>query len=266
MSSDTTEIPFQRLLSMSGGYRRDSGYAKYGNSYDYGNGCSGNGYRSDYTPRASYNNNRGDPNTARLVGLIEKREWAKWEDKEKEKKMKEEADSRKLREDETAARKKERDDFYAEMAENQKKFLTDLGKNSSSSTTPRKRPKAQSPANSSGSEDDFADYRKKLKAGSEKKKKQTVRAPVRVDEWLNWTCENSHATKVRASLGNELCKNNEIVGLGLMELAEFMHEHAKCPKKADISAIYEAESGDAPPGRWGRLDIIIGLIANLVKP
>jgi hypothetical protein len=126
-------------------------------------------------------------------------------------------------------------------------------------TTPTKPRKGQSDPESDG-EVELATYKDALR----KKGKQTAASPVKPHEWKVWTCDRPNAKILRANFPGTLSQN-DLEGEGLLEVAELLCSHANVGTKEALKTKYEEKAGSAPNARWAKIDIIVGVVAEVIK-
>lgn len=182
-------------------------------------------------------------------------EWATYEKEEGEK-----------REKEAAERKKERDEFQAQMREDHKKLVDKLSKCSSAgeeevSKKKRNRGKAPPVVDVEDDADSESDYKSSLRAKSTKKKQRVV-SPIEADDWKGWEATNAEAKSALALFKMTALKPKSITGKGILDIAESLDDEGKVGSREELQKRYKKDVGKAAPGRWSRVDLLVGLLAN----
>lgn len=213
----------------------------------------------------NYNNNNNNRDTARLCKMLEDKEWREWEKEDKERRRREEEDERKVKEAESEQRRKDHEAMMDRMNEKQEAFFRKLTSTTGQSAGPARGGKRGRSPSPTGSED--ADYDSYKEALREKKKKgtaQTVRAPCNPKDWQGWKCDEADAKRLKTAICGSL-KESEIKDMSLIELGEHLAAHNGTQKKEDLRDTFEAASGEEPPARWSKLDLVIGVAAAIFK-
>jgi len=195
-----------------------------------------------------------------LAWMMEQDMTTKWEEKQAAEKLKKEETERLAKEREAEERKKERDDFYERVKEDHKEQMEKLGKNLGGS--PGAGRSAVSPTPSGGAADlvDFDNYKDALRAP----KRQVSQAPVDPKVWVAWRCTDATTAKILRAFPGTVTKE-DLLNEGLLACAESINACATCPNKTLLREQYTNDVGEDALTRWGKVDILVGLLAHLVK-
>ena len=243
-------------------------------SYESGKGGKG-GY--DYTwgwPRGGKSKGKGNGGLYAAVDAITtletNRAWREQEAAEKEeKRLKEEAD-RKKEEMDAETRKREREEMYdrikAESEQNLKKLKEDnehilkrvVG------STPKGKKKAAAADDDDDDDDDDNTASSSWADALRSARKQTVRAPVQVQEWKAWECDAPNAKIVREHFPGTV-KSKDVLGCGILEVAEAVIDCEKCPKEKPLREDYKKVAKRDAPARWSKLELVTGVISEIVR-
>lgn len=197
-----------------------------------------------------------------LVQLEEARAWREHDKEVAAAKLAEEEKARVEKEKEVEERKREREALMEEVREQhreQMKALKDARAKGSSPSPRGGRNRSRSPKSGS------SDYLKDLKASRAAARQQRAVAPIDVEDWKEWECSTAEFHKLRhhfPTLVLQECKSE-----GIAEIGEYINglPAAEVGNKTEVRRMHKDIIGSEAPARWARLDIIVAIIAHVVK-
>ena len=83
-------------------------------------------------------------------------------------------------------------------------------------------------------------------------------------EWKEWECSAKNAGFIRKAFPG-CCTVAQLRGEGILECAEAVVASDKCPIKSALTKKYKGKASVDAPARWGRVDLIVGVIAEIVE-
>ena len=197
-----------------------------------------------------------------IGNCMEYEQWMKSEKEWKEAELKKEEDARKEREKEAEVRKREREEMFGRVKEEQQNFLSEVKKEV---VAPARAALAQRGGSKRKEavedEEEYGDYRESLRKAP---RKQNARSPVDVEEWTDWECSAKNAAFIRKAFPG-CCTVAQLRGEGILECAEAVVASDKCPQKAALTKKYKDNASVDAPARWGRVDLVVGVIAEVVE-
>jgi len=216
--------------------------------------------------RSDYRGGGGD--MSRVAAALEYNANREWEKDENEKWRAKEESDRKQREDEAAQRKKERDEMMERMEKLGDGFEKRMDKvvkrhvdDDDEPKTNKKKKKKEKVESEQDDDDDEEDWKAALRTPT---KSQKPPAPVDPKEWKGWQCSAANAVIVKTHFGGGVADYKED---GILEVAETVVASATCPTKEELKAKLkkESKSKTQPPARWGRLELVTAVLAEVVK-
>lgn len=198
-----------------------------------------------------------------LSDLLWQREMKTWENEEKEAWTKYEKEEREKREKEAADRKKEREDFQKEMRDDHKKLVDRLTAGSGSNEAQGKKVGKKKKKEDDSEEEEEKDDDYKVLLRSKTVKKQKVVSPIDADDWQGWQASSSEATTALALFkGKTKLKKKDVEQKGILEIAEALDDEGKVGSREELQKKYRKNVGKSAPGRWSRVDLLVGLLAD----
>ena len=158
--------------------------------------------------------------------------------------------------------KKEREQMYDRMKEERRVWEKKIeGKESrkTAKTTPRGKKRCDSDDDDEDEDDYKAELRKK------KPRVQKARSPIKPGEWKSWERSADEAKTLRARWGPGFPKVADMKGEGILEVAEMIAKASKKPSKEELADGYKKENGSKGPERSSRVDLIVGVMAEICQ-
>lgn len=266
---------FQRRFDRRGGGGGNGGrFRPYGGDSYRGGGGGGGGF-------------------SELTELMREREWRELEKEEKEEKAREEKERREEREKAAEERKRDREEYkqllkdqseahketlkelkqaQLDAAKEQQKAIADAAKAASTSAgthSASARGSGLSGGGGGNDQDDgtdasMPDWRAQLAAAKAAAgpRKQTVRPPIDVSEWCDWSCSPAEARKILAVVKTKGVKQTALKNRSIDEIADVLEDPWKRPA---LEKLHKENVGTNAPKRWNKADIMVSLIAHLVE-
>ena len=127
--------------------------------------------------------------------------------------------------------------------------------------TNKKKKKKEKVESEQDDDDDEEDWKAALRTPT---KSQKPPAPVDPKEWKGWQCSAANAGIVKTHFGGGVADYKED---GILEVAETVVASSTCPTKEELKAKpkKESKSKTQPPARWGRLELVTAVLAEVVK-
>lgn len=163
-------------------------------------------------------------------------------------------------EQERAELRKER----ARLEKEKASAITPAKKGGKTKITPQKEPQADESDEEEEEEEKTADSSWKDSFRNSRKsamRKQRVKAPIEMEEWIDWEATTANVKEVCKQLKLKNVKPQELKGNDILELAtELAKKFSDKPLKAVHKRIVKGE----PKARWSKEDTMVSIIAHIV--
>ena len=107
--------------------------------------------------------------------------------------------------------------------------------------------------------------RRRSTTTKKKSKAQNPKTPIKAAEWTGWECTTRNGDAWKTALNDPTVATKDLVGMNILEGAELLNSARDCPKREELQTIYKDFSGEDPPERWGRVDLIVAIGAGTVS-